>query len=296
MKKCVMSTTNYPPPPPPPPASSKRFSKTMIAALIAVLAVAVVVGAFYATNLQSNNDINPSPSVTPSSSPSVMPSASASDSFSPSTTSIASPSPSLTSSSASPTSTAPATATTSPSGPTTLGYRDGAWANYTTKNYNESGAVTALYNLRYAVSQGTLKGVDCWILQTDNQLLTDDSVMNTVTTYWLDKSSLHGIHYKIVISSNGIVISDTENDYSPGDVNNIPTAINPSMVLGTETITVPAGTFNCDKSTTTTTDRGYSYVTTVWGNSNIPVIGMVKQQMTVDGVLILTTELTAYGG
>ena len=276
MNKNMMSTMNIPPPPPP-STPSKRSSKTMIAALVVVLAVAAAVGAYYVMTLPHDNNPGPSPS------PTVSSSASSSPSTSPQT-------------SASPTSTPSATVTPSPSGIVSVGYRDGAWANYTTQNYNASGAVTALYNLRYAVSQGTLKGVDCWILQTDLKLSGDGYVAETIVTYWLDKSNLQGLHYKIVISSNGIVISDTENDYSPGDVNDIPTAINPNMVLGKETITVPAGTFNCDKSTTTMTDRGYTYVTTVWGNSNIPVIGMAKQQMTVDGVLISTTELTAYGG
>src|SRR4030042_1421780 len=81
-----------------------------------------------------------------------------------------------------------ATITPSPSGTASVGYRNGAWANYTTQNYDSSGDVTATYNLRYAVSQGTLKGVDCWILQTDNRLSIEDSIMNTATTYWLDKS------------------------------------------------------------------------------------------------------------
>ena len=121
-------------------------------------------------------------------------------------------------------------------------------------------------------------------------------VMKTITTYWLDKSSLQGLHYKIVIYSNGVVISTTENDYSPGDFNDIPTAINPNMVLSQESITVPAGTFNCNKASITTTDLGNIYVTTVWGNSNVPVIGMVKQELASSGVLIKSTELVAYGG
>jgi hypothetical protein len=120
--------------------------------------------------------------------------------------------------------------------------------------------------------------------------------MSSVTTYWLDQSTLQGLHYKILITSNGVVISDTENDYAPGDFNDIPTAIKPNMVISKESVTVPAGTFNCDKAAITQTDLGKTFVTTTWGNSNIPVVGMVKQTMTQDGVLISTTELTAYGG
>jgi hypothetical protein len=254
------------PPPPPPPSASKRSSKTMIAvALVVVLVVAAALGAYYVMTLPHDNNPGPLPSPSPQTS-------------------------------ASPTSTPSATVTPSPSGTVSVGYRAGAWANYTTKNYDSNGAVTANYDLGYAVDQGTINGVDCWLLQTELKLSIGSDVTKTVTTYWLDKSSLQGIHYKIVISSNGIVISDTENDYSPGDFNNIPTSIDPNMVISKESVTVPAGTFNCDKAATTTTDLGKTYVTTVWGNSNIPVIGMAKQTMTQDGVLISSTELIAYGG
>ena len=196
----------------------------------------------------------------------------------------------------SPTSTPSATVTPSPSGTVSMGSRNGAWANYTLKNYNANGAVAANYDMSYAVSQGSINGVDCWILKTELKLSIGTDVTKTVTTYWLNKSNLQGVHYKIVITSNGIVISDTENDYSPGDFNDIPTTINPSTVISIESVTVPAGTFTCDKAVSTQTDLGKTFVTTVWGNSNIPVIGMVKKQMTQDGVLISTTELTSYGG
>jgi hypothetical protein len=262
-----MDIVSYPPPPPPPPPSSKR-SKILIVAIIIAFAVVVFVGGYYAMTLTMNNNG--------------------------SSTSV-SPSPSATSS-ASPTSTPSVTATPGSSGQSSVGYRVGAWANYTMKNYDENGDVTARYNIRYAVDQGTSKGVDCWLLQTEMELSSEGSVMKTITTYLLDKSSLQGLHYKIQVYLNGIVISTTENDYSPGDVNNIPTAINPSVIIGQETITVPAGTFNCDKATTTTTDLGTTYVTTVWGNSNIPVVGLVKQELTSSGVLISATELIAYGG
>jgi hypothetical protein len=272
MNKNITSATNFPPPPPPPPPTSKGFSKTMIAAIIViVLVVLASAGAYYAMTLPHDNNPGPEPSSTAS----------------PSTSAQTSPSP---------TSTPLVTATPIQSGTAFAGYRNGAWANYTTHNYDSSGAVTATYALGYAVSQGPINGIDCWILQTELKLSTGSDVTKTVTTYWLDKSSLHGIHYKIVISSNGIVISDTENDYAPGDFNNIPTAINPNMVLSKESVTVPAGTFNCDKASITQTDLGKTFVTSTWGNTNIPVVGMVKQTMTQDGVLISTTELTAYGG
>jgi hypothetical protein len=289
MNKNKMSATDYPPPPPPPPpaTSSKRSSKTMIAALVVVFAVVVIVGAYYATTLNINDGNNPSPSASHS------PSATSTSSSSPTTSPYSSASPT---SIHSPTSTPLVTATPASSGQTYMGYRVGAWANYTESNYDGNGTVTASYDLGYSVDEGIIKGVDCWLLQTELKLSADGSVMKTVATYWLDKSSLKGLHYKIVISSNGLVISNTENDYSPGDVNDIPTAINQNTVISHESVMVPAGTFNCDKASTTTKDLGNTYVTTVWGNPNIPVVGMVKQELTSNGALISSTELVAYGG
>lgn len=181
-----MSTSDIsPPPPPPPPSASKRFSKTMIvAALVIVLAIAVAGGAYYAVTLPHDNNPGPEPS------PTTLPSSSL-------------------------TATSIATITPSPSGTTSVGYRDGAWANYTTHHYNSSGNSTATYSLGYSVSQGIFHGIDVWILRTENRLLIDNSVMSSVTTYWLDQSTLQGLHYKILITSNGVVISDTENDYAP---------------------------------------------------------------------------------
>jgi hypothetical protein len=274
----VQQTTtegNLPPPPlPPPPPPSTNRSKLLVAAIVIVLVVVISVAAYIAL-ANPNGDHGeggPGPSFLPSSSPSSSPTAV------PSVTPTSSPTSTVTSS----------------------GYRVGAWANYTMRNLNSTGGTTGLYHIRYSVSEGTNKGVDCWLLKTEQELSGELSGQAysalTETTYWLDKGTLQGVHYRIEIYSNGNLISLTENDYAPGDVNDIPTAINPTTVVSQETITVPAGTFNCDKAVTSTTDLGNQYVVTVWGNQNVPVVGMVKQDMSQNGVLISSTELTAYGG
>jgi hypothetical protein len=272
-KMKIMGTEPYPPPPPPPPPppqSPAKRSKMWIALIIIVVLIVVSLAAAYILMASpANNNGNDGSS--------------------------ASPSPSATAS-ASPTTTPLVTATPSPSGSSSAGYRVGAWANYTMKNYDGAGGVTALYNIRYSVNEGMNKGVDCWLLQTVMEFSSGESTSKTITTYWLDKSTLQGVHYKIEIYSGDTLISLTENDYSPGDVNDIPTAINPNVSVGQETITVPAGTFNCIKAATTKTDLGNEYVITTWGNSNVPVVGMVKQTMTSNGALIMSTELNAYGG
>jgi hypothetical protein len=285
MKNNMISASDYPPPPPP-PETKKQSSKTLILGIVVILALVGVVGAYYVGTLPANPTDGVTPNVSPSPSVSTTPSSG-----------LASPS-STAATTAKPTSTPIPTvaATPEPSGQASNGYRLGAWANYTTEYYNETGDVSAKYNLGYSVNEGIKNGIDCWILQTENELITDFGPMKTTTKYWLDKRDLQGVHYKIQISSNGIVISDTENDYAPGDVNDIPTAIVPNTIITQEAISVPAGTFNCDKAETTVIDLGKTYVTTVWGNSNIPIIGMVKQEMARDGFRISATSLVAYGG
>jgi hypothetical protein len=76
----------------------------------------------------------------------------------------------------------------------------------------------------------------------------------------------------------------------------MPKPIDLNMVTGHETITVPAGTFDCDKVTVTSTSEGKTIVTNEWVNTNIPVIGLVKLETKSDGVLTSTTELKDYGG
>ena len=77
----------------------------------------------------------------------------------------ASPSPSATVL-ASPTATPLVTATPSPPESSSVGYRVGAWANYTMENYDGAGGVTGRFNVSYSVDEGMNKGVDCWLLQT----------------------------------------------------------------------------------------------------------------------------------
>jgi hypothetical protein len=282
-KTVGLSSYQMPPPPPPPPNFKKRSLKPLAIGIVVLLAFAGVGGAYYFGVLQksSGDDLEPysSPSVSPS--PSII-----------STTSSPTASPHATLSTSSPSS----SATTKPPEQGASGYRLGAWANYTTENYDFNEEVTARYNMRYSVDEEFRNGVDCWILQTETVLVSDEDSMKNTATYWLDKRDLHGIHFKIQIYSKGEIISTVENDYSPGDFNDIPTSIDPTTIVSHESITVPAGTFSCEKAAVTTKDLGKTYVVTVWGNSGIPIIGMVKEEMTQDGFLISSTELVAYGG
>ncbi len=121
----------------------------MLAGLLVIVLVALgSAGGYYAMTLPHDNNPGPEPSSTTS----------------PSTSPQTSPSP---------THTSQVTTTPSPVRQTSAGFRDGAWANYTTEYYDATGAVVANYDLGYAVSQGTIKGIDCWIYRTELKLTTE---------------------------------------------------------------------------------------------------------------------------
>jgi hypothetical protein len=97
---------------------------------------------------------------------------------------------------------------------------------------------------------------------------------------------------------DGAVIYEQEFDPATTSATGTGTAeVNPNSIIGQETITVAAGTFDCMKasvtSTTTTTD---DTVTTVWLSQNVPAFGMVKAESKISGTLSSTLELISYGG
>ena len=282
MQRKALAEMNYPPPP---PLSHGRSQKKLFAVIaIVIIAIAGVAGAYYLTSNNSSST-NPSSSPIPSqtlgqtSSPatSTSPSVSAGTSTNPSS----SPTPSQTTSS-------------SPGSGIFAGYRAGSWANYTVKSYDANGVVTEQNALSYAVSEGTRNGVACLIMVSEGEMGQGDAMR---ITYWISKSNSDSIHLRSQMFTNGVVVSDTESDINASDFDLSGLSIPDSVtVVGQETVTVPAGTFNCEKDTTTMTFYGLTSVSTRWVSSNIPIMGLVKDQSIQEGVLQSTTELIAYGG
>jgi hypothetical protein len=283
MQRKALAEMNYPPPP---PLTHGRSQKKLLAIVaIVIIAIAGIAGAYYLTSNNPSSS-NPSPSATSSQTPghTSSPGVSTNPSSSPGTSTNPSPAASASQT------TVPSS---SPSGQF-VGYRAGAWANYTSKSYDANGAVTDQNALSYAVSEGTRNGVVCWIMVSESEMGQGDAMK---ITYWISKSNPDSIHLRSQLFTDGVVVSDTESDINASDFNlNIPTIADSSTVVGQETVTVPAGTFNCEKYTTTMTFYGLTSVSTRWVNSNIPILGLVKDQSTEEGVLKSTTELIAYGG
>jgi hypothetical protein len=270
---------------PPPPLAKGRSQKKLIAIIaIVIIVVAAIAGAYYLINNSSSTTPSPSPSSSQTPGQTSSPGISTNPSSSPGISTNPS-----SSASASPTATPSSTASGQ-----FAGYRAGAWANYTSKSYDANGVVTDQNALSYAVSEGIRNGVACWILVSESQMGQEDSMK---ITYWVSKSNPDSIHIRSQMFSDGVIVTDTESDLDASDFDlGLPTTIEPSIVVGQETVTVPAGTFNCEKYTATMTFYGITSVSSRWVSSSVPILGLVKDQSTEEGVLKSTTELIAYGG
>jgi hypothetical protein len=266
MKARTLTELAYPPPPPPPSSTPQKSSRNMlvVAVVIIVIVAAVAVGAYYfITKPSSSTNPTPTPSTTPTGGTS--------------------------------TSTPTATPTSTPSGNNPIAnFRAGTWANYVIKSYGTAGEVTSENTMKYAIDEGTYSGTACWLLKVEMQMNEGEETTKMLMTYWMNKNTLEGIHVKTQMYTNDELTFEHEEDISPGESGDMPKPIDLSTVTGHETITVPAGTFDCTKVTVTSTAVGST--TSSWVNSNIPVIGLVKIETTSGGVLQSTTELTAYGG
>ncbi len=270
MKGNMLTATAYPPPPPPPQTTPKKDSRKLI--VIALLLVIIIVSAGVLVYLVTRPSSTGSPTPTP--------------------TGNATPTPTGTGATPTPTGTSP---TATPSGTNPMAnWRAGTWALYTIKTY-DSGAVAAQSTLKYSMDEGTLNvgnysGTACWILGYELQSDTTKNVM----TYWVSKSTLEGVHSKIQMYTNNELTFENEEDIAPGETGSMPEPIDMTTVTSQETITVPAGTFNCGKITITTTVQGVTDTTSSWASSSIPIIGLVKIEQTSGGALLSTTELTSY--
>ncbi len=264
MKRRMLATADYPPPPPPPPpSSSKMDSRKML--VIVLLLVIIIVSAgvlFYLATNQSSSNGNPTP--TP--------------------TGTATPTPTGTGATPTPTAT--------PSGNTeTGGYKAGTWVQYALKAYDE-GELVSESTLKYAVDEGTYSGTACWLMTIETE--SQESETKSVTTYWMNKNTLQEIHMKMQMYVNGELLYETEEDIEPGDSGDMPEQIDVNTAAIYETITVPAGTFNCGKMSITTSVSGVTRTTSTWASAEVPITALVKTESIADGAVTSTMELISY--
>ena len=99
---------------------------------------------------------------------------------------------------------------------------------------------------------------------------------------------------KTQMYTNNELTFEHEEDIEPGETGDMPEPIDMTTATSYETITVPAGTFNCGKTTITTSVSGVTHTTSSWASSSVPIIGLVKIESMSDGAVISTTELVSY--
>ena len=252
--------------------NKSAVSMVIVAAVIVIIVIAAVAGAYYYTTTQ-NPSTSPSPSAT--STPSTSPSGSTSPSSSASPSTSPSPTPSA--------SAAPFTPIAN--------FHAGAYANYTITTYDSvNGSETSSMPFNWAVSDGNT----VWVLTMSTTVTSDNTTTDSLLIYNIDKTTHQPISARLEAVSGGVVIMNETIDLSSPTYNTTGSAeINPDTIIGQESVTVTAGTFNCEKAQTTGATTGT--VSNVWINADIPIWGIVKMTTTQGTVVTSLTELVAYG-
>jgi hypothetical protein len=251
--------------------NNSALSMVLVAAIIVIVVVAAVAGGYYYTTTQN-----------PSASPSVSPTATATASPSITNTPASSSSASVT-----------ATPTVAPSSSASYqaiaNFRSGAYANYTIKTYdNVTGLETSSMPFDWDVTDGGTN----WVLTMTTTSTSEGSTSKTYLIMNLDKTTNQPVSGRIKMIVDGSVFLDETIDLtspqysSPGSA-----VVDPNMIVGQESITVAAGTFNCYKAQTTTAGE----TSTIWLNSQVPMFGIVKMIQTQGAVVVSKTELVSFG-
>jgi len=169
----------------------------------------------------------------------------------------------------------------------TLTLKTGDYANYTVKTY-ENGTVTAVYPVTWNVVEGTYNGTDCLVLEVCTDMTDKNSTTTSMVYWYMDKATYEGLSMKTQTYIDDILVSENESEFSGP-----PAYIDPQTIVGQETITVPAGTFACNK--VVVTDYGNTGNTAnEWYSPEIPMGGLVKIETYKGTQLTTVRELTAY--
>lgn len=246
------------------------ISTMLVAAVVVIIVIAAVAGAYYLTLPKSSPSASPSPTATASQT--IAPTSSPSETATP----AASPTPNP-------------SASTNP----TANFKAGAYASYNMLDYSSGSAVSS--NFKIQIGEDTISGTACWILTTTAGNDTD-YVIIVENIAKANASQLVG-NVTMKMYSAGTLLFDQSFDASNSTTGAGTTEVNPQTIVGQETVTVPAGTFDCSKAIVTSTNTaGQTETSTIWISQNVPAFGMVKAESTVAGAQSSTLELASYGG
>jgi len=130
-------------------------------------------------------------------------------------------------------------------------------------------------NMKTSLSSDTVNGTAAWLQQTE--ITTEGAVVTSKT--WIDKQTYRCLKVTSIINYAGQTIEQPGTCPTTGPNTASQTEMPKATYIGKESVTVPAGTFLCDK---------YSLEeTTFWVASNVPVPVKITYDSTV-------TELVSY--
>lgn len=152
------------------------------------------------------------------------------------------------------------------------------WATYRLTQAGQ-GAVTVTFRISGPEPK---EGRSCWryVTQTCPEGLCD--VMYSETVVWLDENTLEPVYWEMNVyqGENRVVHQEGAGGPSGKQVYDPSRVPREATYLGRESVTVPAGTFTCDKFSVSKD----GVTTTIWVSDEVPSIGIVRLATEVEGI------------
>ncbi len=171
----------------------------------------------------------------------------------------------------------------------------GAYAKYLMKILSPS--YTETY-VTYEVEGETVKeGSPVWILKQTIEPQTPGMMLKTILRLYIDKEMLELKWWEMEVYQDSKLVLRREG--GPGETPPYQGVREPSSPkaqykVGVETITVPAGTFACDRFEVTQRVQGKPVKIVSWYSADVPIYGLVKYTTYSDGQETSTMELIEY--
>ncbi len=165
-------------------------------------------------------------------------------------------------------------------------FRYGEPKSYEYKTTTKLASSDLVGSYKLAITDDTVDGKSAWLMTMGIQ----SEGMTVTSKTWIDKTT----EKCLKVSMSGVIMGKTQPE-TPGQcpagnpsASDVPKSNITYAYVGKESVTVPAGTYNCDKYTSTVTSNGKEVTSTLWVSSDV----LVPIKMETGG--ISTTELVSY--
>ncbi len=172
-------------------------------------------------------------------------------------------------------------------------FKTGSYSKYLVEIYAPQ--KTQYYMTYKVIGESERNGVPVWVLQMIMEQEMQGVKMKTIYTWELKKDTFNLVWWKLEVYRDSQLVMTQEGGPSekPRGASS-PSPPKAEYSVGTETITVPAGTFTCSKFQVTVTSQGKTAKTTSWHSSDVPVFGLVKSITYVENQKTMETILIEY--